>query len=240
MNEYLKHFLIIGTILLWTVSYIQAQNIQNFTFKFEGDKIRATYDLTGETAERYTITLFSSANDFTTPLKYVTGDVGEDVTPGTNKSILWDARREFAEFKGSIKLKIKYKIQSFQTFTEIAPDSKFKKGKTVTIKWYDGPKSLSTNLDLYRNDELVRAVTLDKTGIIWSWDVPKDLKPGSNYKFKTFINGKSAYSPEFRITRKIPLPLIITAAAVTVVVVVAIISMTTKDDEIIELPMEPN
>lgn len=240
MNEYLKHFLIIGAFFLWTASYVQAQNIQNLAFKIEGAEIRATYDLIGEVSERYTITLFSSANDFTTPLKYVIGDVGEDVIPGTNKTILWDARREFAEYKGSINLKIKYKIQPNQKFAEIEANSKFKKGKTVTIKWYEGPKSLTTTLDLYRNNELIQEVTLDKSGIIWTWDVPKEIKPGKGYKFKTMINGKPAYSAEFKISRKIPIPLIITVAAAGGVVVVAIISMTTKDDEIIALPPEPN
>lgn len=240
MNEYLKHFLIIGVFFLWTASYVKAQNIQNFAFKIEGTKIRATYDLSGEKAERYTITLFSSANDFTTPLKYVTGDVGEDVIPGTGKTILWDARREFAEFKGSINLKIKYKLKPFQTFTEILEGSKFKRGKPQTIKWLDGPKALTTELDLYQGNDFVEKITINKSGIDWTWDLNKKTKTGEAYKFKTTINGKAAFSPEFKITRKVPIVIIIIPIVAVGVVAGILISGTSKEDEIIELPIEPN
>lgn len=238
MNKHL-HFFIIVAIFLFTPRYIQAQNIQNLSFKVEGDKIRVTYDLNGETFERYTITLFSS-KDFTTPLKFVSGDVGEDVVPGIGKSILWDARSEFAEYKGPIRLKIKYKISSFQTFTEIAENSKFKRGKTQTIKWLDGPKTLTAELDLYQGTVLMEKVALHKSGIDWTWEVNKKTKSGKGYKFKTLINGKPAFSPEFKISRKAPIAFIIIPLVAAGTVAAILLSDSDKDDEIIELPLEPN
>jgi hypothetical protein len=218
---------------------LQAQVVQELSYKIEGDKIRVTYNLKGEPSERYTITLFSSANDFSSPLQYVTGDVGDDVIPGIGKTILWDARREFSEYKGSIKLTIKYKISPVQVLTKIAEGTKYKKGKTYNIKWYEGPTTLTATVDLYQNNEFIQQVTLNRSGIEWQWEVPKKLKAGKEYKFKTSINGKPAYSQEFIIRGKfylvyIAVPLVATG------IVVAIITSNSSTDDTISLPPEPN
>ena len=76
----------------------KAQNIENLVFRLEGTDIIINYDLLGEVEESYFITVFSSHNEFSAPIQFVEGDVGENIYPGTGKTVTWDARQELGGF----------------------------------------------------------------------------------------------------------------------------------------------
>ncbi len=240
MNDLIhKKLLLIGTFFLLTSLHLNAQNIKEFAFKIEGEKIRVTYNLLGEPSERYTITLFSSASNFSSPLRFVEGDVGEGVSPGDGKTILWDARREFSEFKGSINLKIKYKIQVAQYFTTITENARFKKGKRHNIAWPDGPEGLNATIKLFNGNDYIMDVPLYKSGIEWALELPKKMKTGKGYRFQTDNNGKPIYSHEFRITNTVPRALIIVPIIMGGIVTAVLITSKNKDESI-GFPIRPN
>jgi len=57
-----------------------AQQIENLTFRQEGTNIEITYGLLGDPNESYFITVFSSHNEFSDPIQFATGDIGENIT----------------------------------------------------------------------------------------------------------------------------------------------------------------
>ena len=88
--------------------YSTGQKIQNLNASFLDGKAIVTYDVIGTKANQtYTIDLYSSHNNFASPLKNVTGDVGKNIKAGTGKKIIWDAASELTEFSGDISFKIK-------------------------------------------------------------------------------------------------------------------------------------
>lgn len=77
----------------------RAQVVSNLTFVQQGSFVRIQYDLDGEKSE-YTIALSISFNgglSFTYVPEFVTGQVGEDVSPGKRKTIVWNLSKEFPE-----------------------------------------------------------------------------------------------------------------------------------------------
>lgn len=69
-----------------------AQDVQNQTYQQQGKTIVLTYDLMAEEGEEYKVNLLLSAdggNTFDYEPQAVSGDVGEGVTPGPSKRIVW-------------------------------------------------------------------------------------------------------------------------------------------------------
>ncbi len=77
--------LIVLAASLATASFASAQSITNVDANQEGKAIAVTYDLN----EKANISLFATQNGGVTktaiPLKYTSGDVGKNVSPGTEK-----------------------------------------------------------------------------------------------------------------------------------------------------------
>ena len=115
----LKYVLVLLGITLISSS-INAQQIENLVFRQEGVNIIVTYDLIGNTENIYAITVFSSHNNFSTPIKLVTGDAGAEISPGTRKMVTWDARRELGEYKGNLRIRIHAKLIPIIEFENVS------------------------------------------------------------------------------------------------------------------------
>jgi hypothetical protein len=75
----------------------QVKEVTNATLQREGDRLVLTYDLIGD-AEAYTVELLLSTDGGKTfgPLpETVAGAVGNEVTPGENKQVVWAAVEDF-------------------------------------------------------------------------------------------------------------------------------------------------
>ena len=94
--------LIVLAASLATASFASAQSITNVDANQEGKAIAVTYDLN----EKANISLFVTQNGGVTktaiPLKYTSGDVGKNVSPGTEKKILWRVLDQYPgqDFRG--------------------------------------------------------------------------------------------------------------------------------------------
>lgn len=84
-------------LFVFTVQASLAQQVENVSFYQDGQAVMVNYDLLGSATQSYTVALHLSLDNgknFEGPLKYVSGDVGDQVKPGRNRQIRWDAESE--------------------------------------------------------------------------------------------------------------------------------------------------
>ena len=218
-----------------------AQQIENLVFRLEETNIIINYDLVGQAEESYFITVFSSHNGFSDPIQFVTGDVGENISPGTGKTVTWDARQELGDFKGNLSVRIRARLVPIISFENIPPG--LRRGKVNEIKWQPGTSQENIKFELYKGNELVNDLGQIPNIGAWNWNIPKNQKMGKGFRFKAIVLNKSAYSAEFRISPKIPMLLKILPIAGVLGGLVAVLAGGGKDapvDNAIVLPLLPN
>jgi hypothetical protein len=67
-----------------------AQNLTNLSASQQGNEVVVNYQLDGEKGKAYTVSLYASSNNFTTPLQLVQGDIGtKRILAGAGKKITW-------------------------------------------------------------------------------------------------------------------------------------------------------
>ncbi len=168
------------------------------------------YDLIDTTFERtYSITLFIIDDDGSiNALKNVSGDVGIEIRPGSNKKIVWGAREELGEdFAGSIQLEIRGKLYiPFIRFQGFPEGKKIKTGETQTFTWTGQSRSNILVFTLYKEDEAMYVFPeVANTGDA-ALVLPKSLPSG---KYNLIINDSKnqdlkVQSPSFIIKKKLP------------------------------------
>ena len=201
-----------------------AQEIENLFFRIEGSNVIITYDLKGEPEQLFRIEVFSSHNNYSTKLIQVSGDAGENIAPGRAKSVTWDAAAELGNYDGSIELEVRgYIMPQFLEFTNIYSGSSFKRGKTNTILWNSIVSDLKIKLELHQAGEKISELGNIPNNGRYSWSIPKDRKPGKNFKLIAISSNNQASSVSFKISPKIPiilkiLPLAVIGGLVAVIV----------------------
>src|SRR5258706_12104077 len=106
-NMKLKNLVLLSCLAL-PIHHLAAQSIQNVKATFQDGKATIVYDLTsGKTNQKYSLELFSSHNNFSTPLASLSGDIGKSITSGTGKKIIWNAAEELGEYHGDITFRVK-------------------------------------------------------------------------------------------------------------------------------------
>lgn len=92
-----KHNLLLLAIVMLAMDFsiVQAQRVENVRAVVQGKTVVVTYDLVGTAmGKNVSVKLYYSSDGGRTyvgPLFSVTGDVGEKVSSGLNKKIVWDA-----------------------------------------------------------------------------------------------------------------------------------------------------
>jgi len=185
---------------------------QQFTIKrveVMGDKINLYYDLIDEVQQRtYTISLYSSKDNFISTLEKVSGDIGLEVKPGGNRKIVWNAKEELgADFEGKIGLEVRGRI--YIPFVRLDGLNKsFKRDKPYEITWTGGTQQNILNFDLYKGEDKITTFPNISNVGNYTLTLPISVKPGKNYKFKitdTRNKDQIVYSAPFGVSRKIPL-----------------------------------
>src|SRR5258708_14843728 len=117
----MRTFLLGVGLLITAVSTAQTVSIKKI--ELAGEKVLVFYDLEDNNPNnQYLLNLYSSKDNFATPLSKVKGDVGSEVKAGMNKKIEWTLRQEFGGFKGKISLEIRGKV--FVPFAKLNFDTK--------------------------------------------------------------------------------------------------------------------
>ena len=89
-------------VLLLVGSVYGATRVEKVRFEQRGEKVHIFYDLVG-TSEKYMVSIKVSSDggrSFDISPKALSGDVGEAISPGAGKEIVWDALKDVGELSG--------------------------------------------------------------------------------------------------------------------------------------------
>jgi hypothetical protein len=187
-----------------------AQTVAISWVEIAGTKIIVHYDLeTSNPNHEFSISLFSSKDNFSAPLTKVTGDVGNEIKPGKDKKIIWDVVAELGNFKGDLELEVRGKIfVPFMRLTNFDASKKYKRGKSYPLTWTSGNMGGQIDIELYDGQTRVNSDRGVSNSGKFEWVIPASVKPGSNYRLK-FTDTKNRedviYTKEFKIVPKVPM-----------------------------------
>jgi hypothetical protein len=181
------------------------QSVEIGLVQLYGDEVIVNYKLHDQKGRKFFISLFSSKDNFKTPLTHVTGDVGEGILPGENKKIVWDIKTELGQFKGDLTFEIKCQVmEDFQVKKVI------KRGKVYPLRW-NPENNLGENVKIELINNAQKTVwedgNLANTGR-YSWKLPVKIKKGKGYSLKltnTKNTNQTSVSNFFEIKPKTPL-----------------------------------
>jgi hypothetical protein len=223
---------------------------QDFSIKrveLAGPAINIYYDLVDSVMTRtYTISLFSSKDNFITPMQKVSGDLGLEVRPGQNKKITWYAKDELgAEFVGKVSVEIRGRV--YLPFIKLDQMTKaMKRLKSYELTWTGGTQQNILNFELFQGDEKVTNFPNIANVGHYTLNLPRDTKAGHHYYFKiTDSKNKDqvVISPQFSVKRKMPLVakgMLIGALGIGAVVGILEATKTPVTPSIPEAPGRPN
>ncbi|MDA0196389.1 MAG: hypothetical protein O2887_17050 [Bacteroidetes bacterium] len=202
---------------------VSAQTITNLGATFANGMVTVTYDVQGTHPDQtFSLDLYSSIDNFTAPLKAISGDVGKAVKAGTNKKILWNAAAEMGNFDGDLTFKVKG-LANALPYTFKSPEGGSRKmGKPLTIAWQGGLPEETVTLQLFKDNTLVTDIGQTRNNGTYTWAVPKKLEKGS-YTLKLTGKTETVQSSAFEIKSQMPLLLKIVPAVVVAGIVVVVL-----------------
>ncbi|MBU8892507.1 MAG: hypothetical protein KOO66_06990 [Bacteroidales bacterium] len=153
-----KYIFFLGIfILLFQSSF--SQTIENIRYQREENKMKISYSIKdAKFYQIFNISIYVSMDNgenFIGPLSFVSGDVGENITAGKNKSIYWDVFKELDVLKGEVIFDIRAKVKKdiakkyFVIYqgNNITPYG-LKVGHVSIVGWYVSAFA-NTNFNLY-------------------------------------------------------------------------------------------
>ncbi len=202
--------LVLGLFILLN-GHVNAQNINIDFIEFEGRNIVVHYTLDdGANSNRqFLVQLYSSQDNFSTPLTRVSGDFGTEVTAGFDKKIVWDITQELGAYEGTISLELRGRVYVPFVKLSLEENQIFKRGKNYPLNWTSGNLSGQVNIELYNNagERIWGENNVPNVGK-FDWYLPASVKAGNDYKLK-FTNVKDrndvVFSKAITIKPKIPL-----------------------------------
>ena len=225
-------------VLLFATFQLSAQRLENIRAEAvnSGDRVIITYDISGPAGKKYQVKVYSSHNNYTTPLSMVSGDVNE-VTAGTGKRIEWNARGEMVEYSGDIIFELR--ADPVAANLSVKAPSGAKKGKTTTITFDGAPAGQNVRLDLIKSGVVINQIGNTTDGGRYVWTVPSDVAKGSDYQVRITTGSQTATSGSFSIKSKTS-PLVYIIPGVVVVGVVVFLVTQKKDKGPEDLPAPPD
>ena len=201
---------------------------QEFTIKSletTSENLILYYDLIDTVKSRtYTVSVFSSKDNFLNPIQKVKGDVGLEVKPGGNRKIVWSSKEELGPaFRGELELEVRGRVYvPFVKFNDFQKGMVFKRGKATTLTWAGGNRQNILNFKLYQGDDLITVIPNVANSGSFDMVIPGSVKPRDSYYFiiaDSKNKDQMMITPEFEVKRKVPLlvkiiPMAIVAGAV--------------------------
>ena len=227
--------------LMATVSRGQEFSIR--TTEITADEVIVHYDLLDTTRNRtYTVFVYSSRDNFLTPLTKLSGDVGIEVRPGVNRRIVWSSKEELgATFDGEVELEIRGRVYipfiRFEGFQEI---SVRKRTVPFLVKWSGGTRQNILDFQLWRGNKLVYTFPNIPNAYEYKLVIPRSVRPGEDYYLRitdTKNKEQVVTTPKFIVKRKIPL--LVKVLPVLGVGYLAYV-LTKKEPDVAEAPGPPN
>ena len=206
-------------VLLCTITGLSAQKISLSRIDLEMDKLIVHFSLEDTNPNHtYQISLFSSKDNFATPLTKVTGDVGTEVKAGAEKKIQWNMSQELGSYKGELSIEVRARVFiPFVKLTSFDTSRKYKRGKTYPLLWSSGNMGGQIDIDLFEGQNRVDGDrNVPNTGK-YEFAISGSVKAGKDYRLK-FTNTRNRdeyiFSQPFRIVPKVPFVLKVGSLAV--------------------------
>lgn len=213
------------------ISNIRASQLNDFT-------IRVSYDLQEEVpGQLFNVSLFCSVNQFTLPMEYVEGYVGDNVQAGTNNYIDWDVRNELVAFDGELSFEVRAEL-TFTPISLVFPErAGIKRGKQQIITWEGTNTNERVDIQLLRDGREIGTIANTINDGQYEWDVPYSTKPGNGYTVKVSSTSSSQTDTgdEFAIRRKIPLLVKVLPFVIVTPVVIELL----QEDPVPPRPLPP-
>ncbi|MFC2124118.1 hypothetical protein ACFLU5_04835 [Bacteroidota bacterium] len=193
------------------INNLRAQDVRITQIEFHEGDIVILYDLLDEDINRrYTLHLYSSADNYIKPLEHVEGDIGVDIEVGGNKKVIWHVAEEYGQdYTGKISLELKGQVYiPFITLDEFEDYKSFVRGKSYEIVWAGGRGDHVLVFDLYRGEDKIHTIPNVANVGHYSLLIPKKTKPGKSYTLKVSDAKNSddvIWTGDFKIRRKVPL-----------------------------------
>lgn len=174
-----------------------------------GEKIIVYFALEDANANHeYLLNIYSSNDNFTEPLKNVTGDIGPEVKPGADKKVVWSIGQEYGGFKGRIALEIRGKVYTpFVKLQDFSTKKSYKRGKTYNITWKAGSNN-PIHIELYKGNLRMDGAMNQPNNGIYTLNIPPKSKSGGDYRLKISDarnNDEVIFTPYFKVAPKIPM-----------------------------------
>ncbi|MEQ9415835.1 MAG: hypothetical protein RIF39_18500 [Cyclobacteriaceae bacterium] len=200
------------TILLFLVVspfYCFPQNVEIKDVELAGEDIIVHYDLQDSNpTNEYSLELYASKDNFSSPLRQVKGDIGEEIIPGVDRKVTWRVRDEFGGYSGKISFEIRGKVFTpIVKFQEFKVDKKYKRGKSYPLKWRPG-NSNPVNIELFKGTQRISGEVNHPNSGSSLLSIPADAVKGDDYRVKvTDTKNPSGivYTRNFRVVPKLPL-----------------------------------
>lgn len=233
----------IAFLFLLLVQSITAQNFIIQRIVQSSDDISIYYDLVDDNKNRkYFIQVFSSTNNYSSPLQKVTGDVGIDVKPGISQRIVWNMKEELgANFVGDIQLEIRGKVYvPFIVIEKVGVNQIFKRAKPTELSWAGENNGKPLKFRLFRNNVLVTEFpNIPNIGMA-KITLPPKTPTGFGYYFivEEMDNPmQTVKTLDFQVKQRIPTALKYAPAAVVVGLVLLI--LPDKKSDLVGSPLDP-
>lgn len=206
-----RELVIIILLVCLASTCVNGQELTIKRVELENENVFLLYDLQDTTqGRRYTINLYSSRDNFITPLQKITGDIGLEIIPGSNRKIRVNIKEEFGqEFEGKLAFELRARVYiPFIRLESFKKNQQYKRGKPYEIRWSGGRPQNVLNFDLYKGDQRVNTFSGIPNGGKYTILFPMDTRPGSDYHFRISDSKNKdevVNTNDFRISRKIPL-----------------------------------
>ncbi len=230
-------------VFLFACFQASAQRLENIRAEAinGGEKVLITYDLTGGSqGQKYKVTVYGSHNNYGSSLSMISGDVN-DVTPGTNKKIEWNAKSEMVEFTGDITFELR--ADPIIANLSVTKPNSVRQGTATTIYYSGVAPGESVKLELMRDGTVVNNLGNSTSPSNYTWNVPPEIQKGSNYQIKITAGTRTATSDPFDLggeKKKIKAKWIIIPAAAIVGGVVIFLVTRPKGSKSKDLPTPPD
>lgn len=167
-----------------------AQKVENVNATLEGEKVSITYDLNyDDPTQPFKVALYSSHDNYTQPLSFLSGDYGDHVVPGKARRVVWDVKNALPpNFDSEINIKIRItKTEPEVAKISVRPldRSIYKKGSTIEMHWSGGRPGEKLTIELLKNNVVRNKIAENVSNTHrYSWIMPKKSKAGKGYSLR--------------------------------------------------------
>jgi hypothetical protein len=143
--------------------------------------------------ERYTLQIYSSADNYQSPLEYKI----TDMEPGRAYQAHFNGPEQVGDYSGTMQFRFRIEATNFPLKVDLQGKNKLKPGKKVMVSWSDYHNLGRYDIDLYRGNELVKRLANDHMNQSFSGTLSKDIEKGDDYALRIVPTDNPAAASDY-------------------------------------------